>query len=385
MAYHSPRSPSGWDKWSVCHGSIRMEEGRPDRDSADSAKGTFLHTISALCVQFGLDPYDFVGIERRVGPYSCTMTEEDAALMVEGINVIEDLGLIEMYVEKRVSLDNWSAGDSGTMDLGGWTTDTLVVADWKWGAGEEVSPIENGQLKSYMLGFWFDIARKFTTARKVKLIVLQPYAGGTKVWETTLDHILEFGNEFRHAAMATRRKDAPLVPGKKQCRWCKAKDDCRAFTEWNMAIAQVDFADLDAGVKPINPDRLTAEEKSLIVKHDPIFRQWLDSIYQGHLNSALAGFPTPGFKAVTGKRGPRQFIEPKKVEPMLARFLGDRAYEKKIITPTEAEKRLDPVEYVKFRKFIRRSPGKPALAPIDDERKAIPAVDSLFKDLTKED
>lgn len=367
-----------------------MCTGLPDIETQWSATGTVLHDLAAMCLQFDLDPYSFVGQTFRHNKWEVKIERADARKMLEGIDRILDFGG-QVYVEKRVSFERWSEGDFGTLDIGVITKKEIIIADWKWGAGETVEVERNKQLMIYALAFWWNIARHKTKATRFRLIIMQPNVeGGGGEWTVDLDDLLEFGEEVKRRSAATRKPDARIKPGKKQCRWCKAAqhNTCEAYTQFNWELLGLDMDDLDEAaeldVEPTPPKRaLTPKQRSFIVQHADMFKRWLESLRIETLKDALAGDPTPGLKAVHGRKGPRQWDEDKKerVEAYLTKILGEDAFTKTLRSPTQAEEFLTSDQFAKVQPFITQSDGNPALVPVSDRREAITPNAIEFEDL----
>lgn len=374
---HSPRGPSAAEMFFACPGSIRMNEGRPNEDTIYSAEGTFLHLIAAECLQFGLEPEDYIGTAAKIGTFRFEFTAAHAKMMQPGLDRIRELGGT-VYVELRVSLERWSEGDFGTLDVGVITPKRIYIIDWKFGEGEPVDPVENKQMMAYGVAFWYEIARHLTDAEDVTLIIEQPRApGGGGEWHTTVDELWEFGKEYRRRCAATREPDAPLVAGEKQCRWCRAFNDCPAAAKFMAKLMGTKFKDLDAAreldIEPpvVKPKFLTPERRSYIVRHAPMLSRWLEVLRADTLSDALAGRPTPELKAVNGRKGHRHWTDKDRVEKFLVRRLDDKAFTKELKSPAQVEEILPAEDFKKLKKFIDQSEGKPTLVSLDDAREAI--------------
>jgi hypothetical protein len=96
----------------------------------------------------------------------------------------------------------------------------------------------------------------------------------------------------------------------------------------------------------------------------------------------LAGQEVPGFKVVIGKQGNRAWLDERAAEKALkaAKVGASVMYEKKLISPTTAEKLLkknNPVAWEKMQNVIIRAPGKPSVAPVTDPRPALAITNVL--------
>ncbi len=365
-----------------------MQEGMTEYPTEDSVKGTFLHEISAECLEFGLDPFDFVGRSRIIDGFRCVMDDTDAQQMQAGLDKIAELGLERLYVEKRVSMEEWSEGDFGTLDIGGWTKKVIVVADWKWGAGELVELENNLQFMIYALCFWFYIARHHTKARLFRLIKMQPKAGEPWVeWEITLDDLLEFAEELRKRAAATRAPDAKLRAGSKQCRWCRAKINCAEHARYCLKLLGLGLDVLDEEEPWVMPDpnRLTQEQRIRVYENQATVKRWLREIESSLLSDYMDGKDVPGMKAVQGRGGHRAWTNLKRVTDILRVQIGRKAFTKKLKTPAQVEELIGKHEFkALLGRFTEQPPGGPVLVKESDKRPAIVPAASMFTDEREE-
>lgn len=389
MAEHARLSPSSAHRWLLCPGSVALCESIPDEPSIYSAEGTIAHEIREQCLRLGLEPEDFVGSRMSADGFTFDITEEWAKHLQPGIDRVRDLGG-ELHIEHRVTLDRWMPDQFGTLDAGIVKKNIIAINDLKFGAGVPVEAEDNEQLKIYALGFWDNIARHRTDAEDVLIIIDQPRAqGGGGEWRTTIKDLLAFGKRVKKAAAATYEEDAPLVPGLEQCLFCPASKHgtCPAYTQFNLEMTGMSFADLDAAesmdINPplVKPQALTPKRRSFIVRHAPMFRKWLDTMHSDTLTDALAGLPTPGLKAVNGRKGPRQWKDAEKADARLERILGEDRFDKKLKSPAQVETVLDAAEWKRMQKFVVQSEGKPTLVPDDDKREAIRPAASKFRNL----
>lgn len=322
----------------------------------------------------GLDAYDFIGRHLIVGEFEFEVTEEWANYIQPGIDWVRDQGG-ELFVETRVKLDRWMPGQFGTLDTGIITKKWIIINDFKFGEGVPVSVEENEQLLIYALGFWDQIARHRTKAKRFLIVIDQPRVkGGWQVWEIHLDDLLAFGEKVRKAAERTYDPRAKFKPGPIQCDFCPAarQNKCEAYTEFCLDVVGIGLGDLEnSKLRLGDPETLTLEQRSWIVKHTPMIRKFLSRVHADTLSDALQGNPTPGLKAVKGRRGPRHWISKVEAKKKLKKLLGENAFTQKLITPAKAEELLDADEMKLLKNFIGQSDGEPSLVPVEAKGEAI--------------
>ena len=418
--FHSTRSPSTAHRWVRCLGSVEEEKGLPDTAGEEAIQGTVFHDFAADCLELGLDPWPLVG-DRMLcedGQYR-EFTSEMANKMAEELDVmwaLADTPGAELYVERRVNLENWiGEGESGTADAFVinplmWR---LVTFDWKWGAGVPVSPEHNDQATLYTGGVWDTFAEdrfykawednengirdqhdtwvKARNAIEVTIIIEQPRApGGGGIWETTFGLLLKELKRIRKLADLTLIPGQPRVPGEKQCKFCKAAfhNTCKARIEYAAGLIDLQLDDLESdlavGAEPDLVDRraLTPEQRSQILLHEKLITGLISQLREEAMEDATRGRPTPGLKRVPGRSGARTWKDEKKAEILLEHELGDKAWNKKLRSPTMVEDEVGKAAYrTRYERHVVQGNSKPILVPETDPRAAIPNDDDLLDEL----
>ena len=154
------------------------------------------------------------------------------------------------------------------------------------------------------------------------------------------------------------------APGESQCRFCRAKAQCRARADRNLELA---------GFTAEKPPLLSNDEVGEYLKKGEDVAKWLSDLKDYALSECLAGKEVAGWKAVEG-RGSRvwtdadaafkELIDSGTPEEML--------YERKQLTLAGVEKLLGKKEFEsKVGKYVDKKPGKPALVVESDKRQAI--------------
>lgn len=380
-----------------CPGAPNAEAGILDGAGWYAAEGTFFHNVAADALITGLDAYDFLGTQERVDGFDFEWTEEMADHLQPALDRIAELSFgdwTKIYVEKKVDISAYTIpGQFGTSDVGiiDPILHEITVWDHKYGAGVPVSPVENEQAKLYGLGFWDTIARDIfknddPADIKVRLVIHQPrIATGGGEWVTTMADLLAFGEKAREAAQRTLPRNAPRIPGLKQCEFCKASGKCPDLAKFNLEMAGLDFENLDGDPAEVPdlpvPNAFSPERRSYIVRHAALFQKWMDAIHADVLTDALQGRPTPGLKAVLGRQGNRTWSNPEAVAPILEKALRDDAFTRKLISPAQAQKKLPGEVWSDVKKSITRPDGKPSIVTDDDPRPAIEPASAAFENL----
>lgn len=396
MTAHAKLSPSSANGWMTCPDYPNANEGLPDEGSDHAYEGTVAHWVLEMCLLFGNDSFDFIGMTTR-NPATGTVfewTEDDAELSQPFVDwVYEQNGVV--YAEARVDLSFW-LGDNqfGTTDVTIIADDMATIADRKWGRGIPVSPVRNKQLQLYALGALRKFAPHITDPKfPVRIIIEQPRnSEGGGEWMTTLGDLLAFGEEARAAAEATRAPNPPRVASAAGCLWCRRRQQeptepgalsgCATYDAFNLEMLQSEFDDLDAEdlVLP-DQDTLSLDRRAFIHRHKAMVTKWLDGISASVMNQALLSGEAGGLKAVAGKPGRRAWADPKAAEKAVVGLLGDTSFTKKLKSPTQVGKEVSKEDYEKFvDSHVTRADPKPILVPLEDERPALLTADE-FDDL----
>lgn len=418
MTTHARLSPSGAHRWMPCPGSVVLEACFPDSSSAYAREGTAAHELAAGHLSAGWDLADYVGEywhgEEPDGTKWKVMIDAD---MVE--HVLDYAKLVREYaeggtlmVEQRVPIGHLTGEDGagGTSDAVIIQPGEIKVVDLKYGMGVKVDATDNPQLQLYALGALenFEVLGDFET---VTMVIHQPRLNHVSEWSIPIEQLRAFGEEVRRAAQQVenaiggfavtgeaRFLDEPLnaqtkalVPGEKQCKFCKAKAVCpalRAEVTEMVGGSSVATADEFAAMTPQAPDSQTGDNYLPIAMNKvELVEQWCKGVRAEVERRLLMGKTVDGWKLVQGKQGNRKWRDEKETEALFKsmRLRQDEMYDLSLISPTKAEKLLkeNPKRWNKVLEHIVRSPGKPSVAPATDKRPAldVQSVADDFRDL----
>jgi len=394
---HAVLGPSGWDRWSICPGSVVLEEGRPNPTSVYAAYGTVAHEIGAQCLIDDVDAEEFVGRTFTVGEEKHLI-----AVDMEMADAVNDyVAQVRLFVpdneirmiEQEVPIGHLTGetGATGTADVVGIVNGgtRLVVIDAKYGKGVQVfasseesyAPVQgrpglrfqiNGQLGMYALGALERFGMVYDEIVEVELVVIQPRLDHVDSVVVSVEYLREFGEEVRLAAgqVALARQFEPselmqpplrltpgslnyasyLYPSEKACKFCRAKAICPALqaeVEGSMAllsgpVGASGFEDLTlpkkaaALVPPKDVDNAKLAEAFRAI---PLIEEWVSAIGAEVDRRLHDGQKIPGLYLGVGKAGRRAWADPAAAEAELRkRYKVDEMYEKTLISPTRAEK-----------------------------------------------
>lgn len=417
---HSLFSASGADGWMVCHGKIAMEAGRRT-SSVYADEGTAAHTLAAKVLEQRLlgrrvVAGDFIGDVIMAGERKFEVTEDMAEHVddyVDGFMIWTNQQGTQRFIEQRVHYHEFLGVDKqlafGTADGIGLAFnqpereylgtvypagDELQIHDLKYGRGVRVDA-DGAQMKLYALGCLYEYGY-MGDFKRITMVIHQPRLNHTDQCIMTVDELLAWAEQLpakvQHVLRAQEDHgplnpvhfaETYLRPGEKQCRFCDAKAICPALAAEvgeivgdRRPVTAADFEDLTidgpAEIRGYGSNFLAAAfAKAPLVEH------WLSAVRADIERRVFAGEQVPdpdgGFlKLVPGKQGNRAWTDKKAVEERLkaARLKQDDMYDKKLISPTTAEKRLkeNPRLWAALQAMITRSPGQPSVARASDKR-----------------
>lgn len=403
---HALLSPSGSAKWLGCAASLICEYDIPNTSGAAAVNGTCMHSLAETVLtrvikgehKITADTYKGVyALNEGKGPIKALVKPEKGAVLitddfVSQVNkyvdycrpIIDAAELIE--VESRVNLtrvlhpgvelNGNQLQTFGTADLVAVMPDgMLIVGDLKTGR-HKVLAKENKQMMLYALGLLRAYKRLYDITA-VRLVIFQPYAGGTDEWDTTPEALEQFGKFASKAALkaidAFQRGKKGLTPadfrpGNDACQWCRFSEKCTAKRKAVSDVKGVTESEL-------NLEQLKAEWDKL-----PLMRQHIADIEKAMYAALMRGEVVDGLKLVEGRPGSRSWSDEEAVNQFRANHPNGYLLDKTVpVNPTEAEKIIgkeDPELWAELSKLVTRKPGRPSIATSDDKRPAYtPATD----------
>jgi hypothetical protein len=415
-AAHSKYSASGFEAARLCPGKPVLELGKPDSSSAYAREGTAAHALLEMCILNNQRAEAYAGRLIEVEGDEIEVDDEMVGHVNWCLDAIADYAGPDGMVlaETRVNY----AEDIGVAEAEAWgTSDVIIVRgtevvsmDLKYGRGVEVDP-NCDQTKLYLLGALRQVDGIVADIDHCRAVILQPRLSHTPVeWDCTVAELRQWAATVAWDAVEQRQQAAQwsempaslpaefLRPGEKQCRFCKAKATCPALRD--EVTETVHFApatpeEFAEKFEPANPREGSDPHwiAACLSKVD-LIEGWCKAVRAEAERRLLAGEPVPGFKVVQGKRGARQWADPKVAEETLKamRVKLEDMYDFKLISPTTAEKlhkagTIGPRQWPRVKDLITQNEGKPHVAPATDSRPALvvtPVADD-FTDVTAED
>lgn len=364
---HAILSPSSSARWLVCTPSALLNAKIPDQSSQYAQEGTMAHSCAESKVRIALG---------EKFPVPTTQNAEmDEATDLYCDFVMEQLELAKqsckdpvVYVEQRVSAEKYAPGCYGTADCIIISDNVLHIIDLKYGQ-IEVSAQHNTQLQIYSLGAVeaFSALYDFDT---VKMSIFQPRRSNYDTFTISVEELLKWGEDvLKPRAELAYRGEGEFSAGE-HCRFCKIKNTCRKRAEYNLMLAQYDFA---------MPDTLEDNEISIILDRADSLISWINDIKEYALAQAIAGKQFTGYKVVAG-RSTRKYTDETAVAETV-REAGFDPYEHKVLGITAMTKLLGKKNFDSLLgSFIEKPQGKPTLVPETDKRPIWNTANEDFKE-----
>lgn len=392
-------SASSFERLMLCPGSAVLTAGAPRTSTQYSAEGTAIHQVAAnmLTGLGGLEAGEEVSADGFTFRWDHDM--QDCAQAY--VDYVLGLDGDALWVETRVQFGqvigvNDSEDGFGTADAIVAKGSELIVADLKTGRGVSVEAADNPQLKLYALGALEKLDGLAGDFETVRLVIVQPRAGGVKEWTILADELREWAagpaRDAVDLVLSAHSPDNPdmfgeyLNPTDKGCKFCAAKATCPALRE---EVSQEVFDVSEFAGEPVDEQKLEADELAVALSKVDMIEDWCKAIRAEAERRLLAGESVPGFKVVAGKRGARTWADPAEVEKLFKetfRLKVEEAYDLKLISPTSAEKLhkagvIGPRQWSKVTSLITQSEGKPHVAPESDPRPALDVSANQFDNI----
>jgi hypothetical protein len=356
----------------ACPGWHNESQGIPRGTSIFAEIGTALHDCMERIVLEDLDPGYFLDVT------------------VNGIVITQDMVTNKLWPALKAFnelCERYSVSEfepevecSYAADIGGYAdivlrgaSNTVIVADWKFGDGHQVFPEELPQAKFYGMAARenSNAADLFKGTTCFVAAIIQPNERGLddlRVWETDIAVLDLFEKQYCQAVAEARSKHPPLKAGD-WCSFCPAAPVCPTKTGQALAALRMDPEDLES----------LSQALDLVSELKP----WIRDVEKVAFEQLNAGAPVVGWKLVQ-KRATAKWDDEDAVTKLLRRRLGglDRITVRKLKTPTQMKKLVkereagNGVDELIENHIIKTSSG-PTMAREDDKRPAILSGDAL--------
>lgn len=367
MGRHALLSASSSKRWLNCTPSARLEEQFGREDAGPYAEeGTAAHALAEHKVKKCLRRRS----KRPVSDYQCDEMEECtdgyASYVMEQVELAkQDCKDPVVLIEQRLDYSAYVPEGFGTGDLLIVADKTLTVIDLKYGKGVAVDAEWNPQMMLYGLGALelFDAIYDIDT---VRMTIYQPRLESISTWEISVSDLMEWvETELKPKAQLAIHGEGEFHCGS-WCRFCKAKNTCRARAEEYLRLAQMEFK---------APALLSDEEIAEVLKVADELAKWSADVYAFATDEAIIhGKKWTGFKLVEGRSSRKYTDEEEVAEAAKAAGYTD-IYKKSLVGITEMEKLMGKKKFAEvLGKLVYKPQGKITLVTESDKRQEIQTV-----------
>ncbi|MBP3652533.1 MAG: DUF2800 domain-containing protein [Clostridia bacterium] len=356
-------SPSSANRRIHCPPSLLLEEQFEEGESVYAAEGTAGHSLAEHLIRKYLKL-------RTKRPTSKYYTDELINAVDEYVAFV--IGEIEaarrecehpiILVEQRVDASEYVDNCFGTADMVIITDKVAHIIDLKLGKGVPVHAEENPQLMIYGLGV-LHMAESLYDIETVRMTIFQPRLYNSSSWDVSPDYLRRWGEEVLRPAGAKAMIGAGEFEAGTWCRFCRARNQCRARAEHFLEMAKMEFR---------QPALLSDEEISEIISKADELSRWANDIYAFAQDQAINHDKHwPGYKVVEG-RTIRKFTSDEEVIEAAKEAGYKDIFKHSLISLTEMERLMGKENFNNILgRLVYKPKGKLTLVPESDKREAI--------------
>ena len=358
---HSVLGASAADRWMNCTPSAQLTAGMEDETTTFAAEGTAAHALCEWKVRKAL--------KMRAGrrPTSDYWTDEMEEFTDDYRDYIMDLvGQSKLHCKDPVTLIEQHLDFSCYVPDGFGTGDFLLVADkelnvvdFKYGRGVAVYADHNPQMMLYALGA-LNLFDCLYDIEQVTMTIFQPRLSSISTWTISTAELYQWAEEvLKPKAELAAKGEGDFVSGS-WCRFCKARNTCRARAESFLELARMEF-------QP--PALLSDEEVAEVMEKADELSKWASDVMAYAQAEAIEnGKHWNGYKLVEG-RSVRKFSDEAKVEAAAKEAGYTDIYNKSLITLTAFEKLMGKEAFAEILgQYVTKPVGKLTLVPVSDKR-----------------
>lgn len=363
---HSVLGASAADRWMNCTPSAQLTAGMEDETTTFAAEGTAAHALCEWKVRKAL--------KMRAGrrPTSDYWTDEMEEFTDDYRDFIMELvGQAKQHCKDPVTLIEQHLDFSCYVPDGFGTGDFLLVADkelnvvdFKYGRGVAVYADYNPQMMLYALGA-LNLFDCLYDIEQVTMTIFQPRLSSISTWTITAAELYQWAEDvLKPKAELAAKGEGEFVSGS-WCRFCKARNTCRARAESFLELARMEF----------QPPALLSDEEvaEVMEKADELSKWASDVMAYAQVEAIENGKHWDGYKLVEG-RSVRKFSDEAKVEAAAKEAGYTDIYNKSLITLTAFEKLMGKKTFADvLGQYVTKPAGKLTLVPVSDKRPEVSA------------
>jgi len=324
-----------------------MNQMYPGTSTPASRKGDAAHWVGSQMIRshcrgkldfpklIGTDPAGTV-----ITPEIYQSAEVYYSDVAKVINATRIFGGDHIGIEERITCPDISEHNWGTTDCFIWDERNWTLYGWDFKDGHKfVSEFENFQMIDYVSGILSRIGINGAndTRATVVMRIVQPnvYTGDEAVreWRVNAAALRGYFNRLRDAAYRALQGENNLCSGP-WCKNCEGRHACPAARKAGLDLYE---AVVPLGVEELDPESLGLQLS--IVRRAIEQLESLDTAYTAQVTALInSGKHVPGW-SMEQAYGHRKFVVPDEQLFAMGDALGVQLYDKKPISPAEAERR----------------------------------------------
>lgn len=363
MGRHALLSASSSKRWLNCTPSARLETQFSDTGSIYTAEGTAAHNLAEHKLKRALKQRS----RRPVSDYDCDemeeCTDDYVSFIMEQVETARRACADPVVlIEQHLDYSRYAEGGFGTGDCIIVADGTLSVVDLKYGKGVAVEAENNSQMMLYALGA-LELFDAIYEIEKVQMTIYQPRLESVSTWEIPVPQLMNWVRaELVPKAELAAKGEGMFISGD-WCRFCKARNQCRARAEEFLKLAQMEFR---------LPALLSEEEVAEVLTVADELAKWSADIYAFATDQAIVhGKQWSGFKLVEG-RSNRKYSSEEEVAQAAGKAGYKDIYKRTLIGITEMEKLMGKKKFGEIIGGLLYKPkGKITLVPESDKRSPV--------------
>lgn len=360
MGRHALLSASSSKRWLNCTPSARLETQFADDESPYAAEGTAAHALAEHKLKRSLKRRS----KRPLSDYVCDemeeCTDDYVSYIMEQVEATKR-GCTDpvVLIEQHLDYSRYAEGGFGTGDCLIVSDGTLSVVDLKYGKGISVEADNNPQMMLYALGA-LELFDAIYDIERIRMTIFQPRLESISTWEISMEELQSWvAEELLPKARLAAKGEGEYCSGS-WCRFCKARNQCRARAESFLKLAQMEF----------QPPALLADgEIAEVLSVADELAKWAADVYSFATDEAvIRGKQWSGFKLVEGRSNRKYTSEEDVAEAAKTAGYTD-IYKSSLIGITEMEKLLGKKQFYEILGGLVYKPqGKITLVPESDKR-----------------
>lgn len=372
MSKHALLSASGSSRWLECTPSAHLELQFPKKSSCYADEGTAAHELCELAARYWLGEISEADYENKLadlskGEYYNAEMQECAvdygrfiSETVKNTRAVCPDAIVELEV-KSLDFSDWAPEGFGTGDCIIVADDLLEVIDFKYGKGVCVEAENNPQMRLYALGA-IKLYGELYDIKRVRMSIIQPRINREpSTSEITVEELLDWAENYvKPRAALAFAGEGEFNPSENTCRFCRAKEQCKARYEQNLKLFD----------EAPNTLLITADEAGAILEKAADIKAWLKDLENLVMGKLFEGESVEGWKLVEGRSNRKYTDELAVAEAMKAAGYDEALlYERSLLGITAMEKAFGKKAVGEVLKdLIYKPQGKPTLAPVADKR-----------------